>query len=107
MSRKTIIVTAVLACVAGATPALARGLFEAPPVQPDFETADQFVQGATGGYATVRQNGGVGGRQNVVGVRHPQAGHYLVKFNNDVSTCAAQATIAGRGKRSVVPAYIV
>ena len=61
----------------------------------------------TGGWAIVASDGSFGHNQNVVAVNHKSAGVYLVKFNQDVSTCAANATIGGNGKRSVIPGYIV
>ena len=69
------------------------------------ETA--FPQSAGGGYATVSAAGALKHGLNVRGVKHAAPGKYLVKFNNDIGKCAAQATIAGQGKRSLLPGYIV
>jgi hypothetical protein len=62
---------------------------------------------ATGGWAIVAPDGTLGHNLNVKAVNHKSAGVYLVKFNQDVTACSANATIAGSGKRSLIPGYIV
>jgi hypothetical protein len=67
----------------------------------------QSRQTSPGGWAIVAPDGTLGHNANVKSVKHVSTGVYLVKFNQDVSTCAANATIAGRGKKSITPGYIV
>lgn len=63
--------------------------------------------GSTGGFAVVTLAGKLAHSQNVTKFSHTGAGTYSVRFNNDVSNCSATATIARRGKGSVLPGYIV
>jgi hypothetical protein len=65
------------------------------------------AQGASGGWAIVAQDGTLGHNLNVKSVNHKGPGVYLVKFNQDVTACSANATIAGSGKKSLLPGYIV
>jgi hypothetical protein len=67
----------------------------------------QSRQASPGGWAVVAPDGTLGHNANVKSVDHTGTGVYLVKFNQDISGCAANATIAGKGKKSVVPGYIV
>jgi len=65
------------------------------------------AQSSAGGWAIVAPDGTLGHNSNVNSVDHLSTGVYQVNFNNAVGACAADATIAGRGKKSVVPGYIV
>jgi hypothetical protein len=65
------------------------------------------AQTSTGGWAIVAPDGTLGHNLNVKSVNHVSAGIYLIKFNQDVSSCAVNATIAGKGKKSITPGYIV
>ncbi len=61
-----------------------------------------------GGWAIVDFDGTLGANLNVVSVERPQTGLYRVDFNQDVSQCAATATLAAHsGRNSVVPGYVV
>lgn len=73
---------------------------------PTFASADQQA-GAGGGFAAVGYDGTLRHGMNVTEVKHLGAGSYRVHFNNDISKCSAQATVKGRSKKSLVPAYIV
>lgn len=70
-------------------------------------TGEVSAQAATGGWAVVAQDGTLRHNQNVQGVSHESAGVYVVKFNQDVTACSANATIGGKGKKSLAPGYIV
>lgn len=70
-------------------------------------TGGAIAQTTTGGWAIVAPDGTLGHNLNVKAVNHKSAGVYLVKFNQSVTACSANATIAGAGKRSVIPGYIV
>lgn len=65
------------------------------------------AQGVTGGWAVVSPSGKLGHNLNAVSATRVSAGVYEVRFNQDVSGCAKNATIGGRGKKSIVPGYIV
>lgn len=69
-------------------------------------SADQLA-GASGGFASVSYDGILRHGMNVAEVKHLGAGSYRVRFNNDISKCSAQATVKGRSKKSLFPAYIV
>lgn len=61
-----------------------------------------------GGWAIVDDDGTLGANRNVVRVSLVQTGVYRVVFNQDVSHCAATATLAAHnGRNSIVPGYIV
>lgn len=101
MLRKSILFLSAAGMLA-ALPAIASSQF-----QRDADTGNQLVPGANGGYANVAPEGKLRHGVNVTAVKHLSAGRYVVKFNNDTSKCSAQGTIIGRGKKSLVPAYIV
>lgn len=61
----------------------------------------------TGGWAMVQPDGTVGKSLNVVNVKHTGTGVYVVKFSSDVKDCVPLATIAGSGKKSLIPGYVV
>ena len=72
-----------------------------------FASANSASAAGTGGWAIVAPDGTLGNNLNVKSVDHVSPGVYQINFNNPVGTCAADATIAGRGKKSTVPGYIV
>ena len=72
-----------------------------------FASTDVASAQSTGGWAVVAPDGTLGNNKNVKSVDHVSAGVYQVNFNNAVGVCAADATIAGRGKKSTTPGYIV
>ena len=54
------------------------------------------AQAGTSGWARVNAEGHAIDKVNVVYVRHPATGKYVVRFSDDVSQCAMSATISGR-----------
>jgi hypothetical protein len=61
-----------------------------------------------GGWAIVDSDGTLGANSNVVKVEHPKTGLYRIIFNQDVSHCAATATLAAHnGRNTIEPGYIV
>jgi hypothetical protein len=60
-----------------------------------------------GGWAIVGADGTLGPNTNVMSVKRVKAGNYRVKFNQDVSRCAANATIAAQDGDTLVPGYII
>lgn len=72
-----------------------------------FQANSVSAQGATGGWANVGPDGKLGHSLNVVSSNRVKTGVYQVKFNQDISNCAANATLMGRGKKTIVPGYIV
>ena len=54
------------------------------------------VQAGTNSWALVSATGRVVEGLNVVHVIHPNAGHYFVRFSDDVSQCALSATPSGK-----------
>ncbi len=63
---------------------------------------------STGGFAIVDSDGSLGANRNVLAVFHVGTGIYRVQFNQDVSSCAANVTLAAHtGHSSVVPGYVV
>ncbi len=60
-----------------------------------------------GGWAIVGADGSLGPNTNVVKVKRVKAGYYRVAFNQDVSRCAANATIAAKDGDTLVPGYII
>jgi hypothetical protein len=65
------------------------------------------AQGATGGWADIGPDGALGRSLNVVSANRVGTGVYEVKFNQDITNCAMNATLMGRGKKSITPGYIV
>lgn len=70
-------------------------------------TASDAGAPTPGGWAIVHADGTLGSRSNVTQVIHVGTGIYRVEFNQDVSHCAATATIAAHGGKTIVPGYIV
>lgn len=70
-------------------------------------TASQAGAPAPGGWAIIQADGTLGSNLNVTKVEHRKAGVYRITFNQDVSHCAANATIAAAGGKRIVPAYLV
>lgn len=70
-------------------------------------TASQAGTPTPGGWAIVQSDGSLGFNQNVTDVGHPKTGVYRINFNQDVSHCAATATIAAKGGKTIIPGYIV
>lgn len=60
-----------------------------------------------GGFAVVDADGKLHAHANVLRVKHANTGVYRVIFDQDVSACAANATIAARNGKSIIPGYIV
>jgi len=61
-----------------------------------------------GGFGIVDSDGTLGANRNVVKVTHVATGIYRVQFNNDVSSCAANVTLAAHtGRSNIVPGYVV
>ena len=61
-----------------------------------------------GGWAIIDTDGTLDANSNVVQVNHVGPGVYRVVFNQDVSHCAATATLAAHtGRHSIVPGYLV
>ena len=60
-----------------------------------------------GGWAIVEADGTLGPNLNAVKVIHVGPGNYRVQFNQDVSRCAATATIAAMDGDTLSPAYII
>jgi len=60
-----------------------------------------------GGWAIVGGDGSLGPNSNVTSVKRVKAGYYRVKFNQDVSRCAANATIAAKDGDTLTPGYII
>ena len=60
-----------------------------------------------GGWAIVGADGTLGPNANVVSVKRVKAGNYRVRFNQDVSRCAANATIAAKDGDTLTPGYII
>ena len=61
-----------------------------------------------GGWAIVDSDGTLGSNSNVNRVEHPKTGIYRISFNQDVSHCAATATLAAHtGRNGIVPGYVV
>jgi len=81
--------------------------FVAGAITAAFAFSGGAIAQTTGGWAVVAQDGTLGHNLNVQSVSHKDAGIYLVKFNQDVTACSATGTIAGAGKRLIVPGYIV
>jgi hypothetical protein len=61
----------------------------------------------SGGWAIVEADGTLGPNLNAVKVIHVGNGSYRVQFNQDVSRCAATATIAAKDGDMLIPAYII
>ena len=95
MMRFTHFISSAALVTGLASPVLAQSVEVAPPA------------GSAGGFAVVTLAGRLVHSSNVKNFTHTGAGTYVVKFNNDVSQCSATATIARRGKGSVLPGYIV
>lgn len=70
-------------------------------------TASQAGAPSPGGWAIVQSDGTLGANRNVTAVQHKKAGIYRLTFNQDVSRCAVNATIASADGKTVVPGYIV
>jgi hypothetical protein len=86
--------------------AAAAGIFLVTVTVP--ATAQQKGAPTPGGWAIVDTDGTLGANSNVVQVNHVGPGVYRVVFNQDVSQCAATATIAAHtGRHSIVPGYLV
>ncbi|MBV9991907.1 MAG: hypothetical protein JOZ72_11520 [Alphaproteobacteria bacterium] len=63
---------------------------------------------SAGGFAIVNADGSLGPSRDVVTVFHVGTGIYRVQFDNDVSGCAANATLAAHtGRSTVLPGYVV
>ncbi len=63
---------------------------------------------SAGGFAIVDADGSLGASANVVKVFHVDTGIYRVQFDNDVSHCAANVTLAAHtGRSTIVPGYVV
>ena len=61
----------------------------------------------SGGWAVVTADGRLGPNTNVVKVHHKNAGIYRVEFNNDVSRCATNVTLAAHDGKTITPGYVV
>jgi opacity protein-like surface antigen len=70
-------------------------------------TAAQAGAPTAGGWAIVQSDGTLGANLNVTDVSRPKTGVYRITFNQDVSKCAANATIAAAGGKTIVPGYLV
>ncbi|HTT96568.1 MAG TPA: hypothetical protein VMF58_00850 [Rhizomicrobium sp.] len=81
--------------------------FVAGAIIAGFAFSGEAIAQTAGGWAVVAQDGTLGHNLNVKSVDHKGTGIYLVKFNQDVTACSTTATIAGAGKRSIIPGYIV
>jgi hypothetical protein len=60
-----------------------------------------------GGWAMIQADGTLAHHVNVTRVTHPRAGVYRITFNQNVQHCAATATIAAKGGKTIIPGYIV
>jgi len=62
---------------------------------------------AAGMFAVVDADGSLHAHANVLRVKHAGPGVYRVIFDQNVAQCAANATIAARNGKSIVPGYIL
>ena len=86
--------------------AAAMGIVLASAIAP--AAAQQPGTPTPGGWAIVDTDGTLDANSNVVQVNHVGPGVYRVVFNQDVSHCAATATLAAHtGRHSIVPGYLV
>lgn len=70
-------------------------------------TIPAFAAPSTGGWAVVTEQGRLGPNGNVTAVHHIRPGVYRVEFNNDVSRCAPNVTLAARSGKTITPGYVV